>query len=123
MEMLKSSANATVVDILRTLNVPVKFIEPDGKFLLENQYGSTAKIPHVNKYWVHIRNGLSIAQQQKTLCHELGHIVLGHMTDEVFPFISVSQREKEADEFASFILPYIYNRSIQPISIPFNPQQ
>lgn len=122
MKMLKSYTNDPVVNILQTLNVPVKFIDPDGKVLFEDQYGSIAKIPHVNKYWVHIRNGLSIAQQQKTLCHELGHIVLGHMTDEIFPFISVNQREKEADEFASFILPYIYNRSIKPISIPFNPQ-
>lgn len=122
MEMLKSYTNDPVVNILRALNIPVEFLEPDGDFLLENEYGATRRYPRKNKYFVHIRNGLSIAQQQETLCHELGHIVLGHLTDEIYPLVSASQKEKEAEEFASFILPYIYNRSIKPISIPFTPQ-
>lgn len=108
MEILKLSTNATVVDILRSLNVPVRFIEPDGKLLFENEYGVTIKVPGENKYWVYVRNDLPVAKQQKTLCHELGHIVLGHMTDKKFPFMSEAQRENEAREFASFILPYIY---------------
>lgn len=76
MEKLKSFVNDPVVNILRALNVPVEFIEPDGKFLSENENAATCRYLRQNKYFVYIRNGLSIAKQQKALCHELGHIAL-----------------------------------------------
>ena len=108
MEILKIFTSATVEDILYTLNVPVSYMKPDNKRLYEHEYGATIKVPKENKYCVYIRNDLPDTQRQQTLCHELGHIVLGHMTDKKFPFMTEKQREKEAEEFASFILPYIY---------------
>lgn len=113
MEMLKIINSTSVEGILRTLNVPVNYIMPDNETLYEHEQGVTLKVPKINKYWVYIRNDLPDALRQQVLCHELGHIVLGHLTDEVFPFMSESQKEKEAEEFASFVLPYIYrNRRI-----------
>lgn len=117
MEIFKMHACATVEDILRTLNVPVGFIKPDNKILFENERGVTIKVPKENKYWVYVRNDMPDIEKQRTLCHELGHIVLGHLTDEKFPFMPVNQREHEAEEFASFILPYIYKPVFERISM------
>lgn len=110
MEMLKIVNYASVEDILRTLGVPVSYIMPDNKRLFENERGVTVKVAKENKYRVYIRRDLPTEVKQRTLCHELGHIVLGHMTDEKFPFMSESQREEEANAFASFVLPYIYSK-------------
>ncbi len=120
MEMLKIVNYASVEDILRTLNVPVSYIMPDNKRLFENERGATIKVAKENRYWVYIRSDLPNEEKKRVLCHELGHIVLGHMTDEKFPFMSESQREKEANEFASFIFPYIYkktNNAVKGVSI------
>ena len=99
----------SVEGILQTLGIPVRFIEADNSILYAHERGATYKVPNENHYSVFIRRDLPTVQRQKVLCHELGHIVLGHMTKERFPYMSVQQRESEAEQFASFVLPLIYS--------------
>lgn len=113
MEILQSVKGTSVEDILRTLNVPVHYIQSDDRILHENENGVTFKFQGENKYWVFIKEDLPEDLKAKVLCHELGHIVLGHLTNNVFPSLPESQREREADEFASFVLPYIYRRTLK----------
>lgn len=116
MEIFKMLAPTTVEEILCTLNIPVNFIMPDNKILFENEQGVTIKLQKENKYWVYIKKDLPDTVKQKVLCHELGHIVLGHLTDTKFPFMPKNQREQEAENFASFILPYIYKPAFVNVS-------
>lgn len=108
MEILRLTQFCGVENILRSLNVPVRDIDPDNKILYEYERGATYKVPDKNKYSVYIRRDLTVAERQRVLCHELGHIALGHMTKDKFPNMTELQREKEANMFADFILPYIY---------------
>lgn len=118
MKMPEKVNGASVEGILRTLNVPVSYIMPDNKILFENEQGVTLKVSGRNDYRVYIRSDLPTDLKQWVLCHELGHIVLGHLTDEKFLSMPKDQREKEAEEFASFVLPYIYqNRVIQGVTV------
>lgn len=111
MEILQSIKGTSVEDILRALNVPVYYVQPDDRFLHENENGVTLRFQGENKYWVFIKDDLPEDFKEKVLCHELGHIVLGHLTSNVFSSLPESQREREANEFASFVLPYIYRRA------------
>ena len=108
MSIIQFPQTVGVESILQTLGVPVRFIEPDNNTLYEHELGVTYKIPDKNIYRVFIRSGMSVAQTQMTLCHELGHIALGHLVKEKFHYLTVDQREKEAEQFASIVLPYIY---------------
>ena len=95
------------------MRIPVYTIKPDNKILHEGENGATIRVAGTNDYWVVVRRGLTAAKNQEVLCHELGHIALGHMQDSVFPYLPEKQREKEAELFAEFVLPLIY----QPILI------
>ncbi|MCL2636948.1 MAG: ImmA/IrrE family metallo-endopeptidase [Oscillospiraceae bacterium] len=100
--------------ILKTLNslgVTVYFTQPNSVHLKmdgEQKYAILTRRHDTGFYSIYISNKLSFKKTQTALCHELGHIVLGHLSNEKYYKMTTEQREDEADKFTSFMMPYIF---------------
>lgn len=102
--MLKELLNGGISqnDVLNYYNATIKY-----ETLPKKIYGFVHKYKGINL--IIINKSLSYYKRKKTILHELAHIELNHLYDDLFAF-HVEEYEDEADKYIEFIKENIERR-------------
>jgi hypothetical protein len=105
--------NNIIVPILDSLGVSIYQHGNDNEFLQDHELGKLFMeiINGKPQYSIVVRIERPRIERVKTVLHEMGHIMLGHLLLQT----PISQREREADAFAAFMMPYLYEPKIYEV--------